>query len=116
MSGGRRPPPLPAESQTGGQRRQQQAAGAGDSSRLRANDPSSSRPRSADVLWPEHFVEAAAVRVAENAATFDVEGACRPCSCRAFFFSDLFLGRDSELLSLICFNLPFSARFLLVGV
>ncbi|KAG0477189.1 hypothetical protein HPP92_014030 [Vanilla planifolia] len=84
MSGGRRPPPLPAESQTGGQRRQQQAAGAGDSSRLRANDPSSSRPRSVDVLWPEHFVEAVAVRVAENAATFDGRLAAAPAVV-AFF-------------------------------
>ncbi|XP_028550406.1 transcriptional regulator STERILE APETALA [Dendrobium catenatum] len=67
MSGSRRRPPLPAGEENGGGRRQEQIVG-GESSRRRAGEPSSSRPRSADLIWPEHFVEAVAGRIAEDAA------------------------------------------------
>lgn len=40
------------------------AAGLG---RRRSGDPSSSRQRSADEVWPEHFVEAVAAQVAVDA-------------------------------------------------
>ncbi|KAH7660587.1 hypothetical protein IHE45_15G002400 [Dioscorea alata] len=34
----------------------------------RNSEPSSSRRRSAEAVWPEHFVEAVAIRVASDAA------------------------------------------------
>ncbi|XP_029117302.1 transcriptional regulator STERILE APETALA [Elaeis guineensis] len=50
----------------------------------RSGDPSSTRRRSADAVWPEHFVESVAVRVAVDAARSDGRLAAGPAMAAIF--------------------------------
>ncbi|URE13524.1 hypothetical protein MUK42_34151 [Musa troglodytarum] len=52
--------------------------------RRRPGDPSSSRLRSADAVWPEHFVEAVAAQVAVDAARSDGRLAAAPAVVSVF--------------------------------
>ncbi|KAJ8465188.1 hypothetical protein OPV22_027740 [Ensete ventricosum] len=50
----------------------------------RNGDTSLSRPRPADVVWPEHFVEAVAAHVAVDAASSDGPLAAAPAVVAVF--------------------------------
>ncbi|KAG6480569.1 transcriptional regulator STERILE APETALA-like [Zingiber officinale] len=52
--------------------------------RRRTDYPSSSRPRSADAVWPEHFVESVSIRVADEAARFEGRLAAAPAVVAMF--------------------------------
>ncbi|XP_072986486.1 transcriptional regulator STERILE APETALA [Typha latifolia] len=61
-----------------------EGGGGVEDGRRRDGDPSSSRRRSADMAWPEHFVEAVAAQVAVNAAASDGRLAAAPAIATFF--------------------------------
>ncbi|XP_008778313.1 transcriptional regulator STERILE APETALA [Phoenix dactylifera] len=86
-------PPASSPSEGGGAGGAEERGGGGDEEIVggpsdrgprRAGDPSSSRRRSADAVWPEHFVESVAVRVAVDAARSDGRLAAAPAVAAIF--------------------------------